>query len=133
MTNQQTNQIKELPYGTILKHIKDGTFVEAKCMVSEKRFRTSRDFIYNIDEYVIVENKDEEIKELNFIEKDALIRNSPIDAYYKLVSNENYSYYSDAMEIAEASMIELNGCHSTKQHLIAVKYVLLQMLRKNLI
>lgn len=75
----------------------------------------------------------ENLKQLNFIEKDALIRNSPIDAYYKLVSNENYSYYSDAMEIAEASMIEVNGCHSTKQHLIAVKYVLLQMLRKNLI
>lgn len=54
MSNEQKNQIQELAYGTILKHIKDGTIVEAKCMVSEKRFRTSKDFIYRIDEYVIV-------------------------------------------------------------------------------
>lgn len=74
-----------------------------------------------------------QIKELNFIDKTALIRSNPLDAYYKLISNDNYGYYSDAMEIAEASMTELSGCHSTKQHLIAVKYVLLQMLRKNLL
>lgn len=62
-----------------------------------------------------------------------LIRENPIDAYYVLITQENYSYYSDAMEVAEASMIELNGCHSSKQHEIATKYVLLQMLRKGLL
>ena len=72
-------------------------------------------------------------KKLNFIEKDAFIRNNTIDSYYKFVTQENYSHYSDAMEVAEASMIELNGCHSSKQHEIAMKYVLLQMLRKGML
>ena len=71
--------------------------------------------------------------ELNFIEKDALIRSNTTDSYYKFITQQNHSYYSDAMEVAEASMIELNGCHSLKQHEIATKFVLLQMLRKGML
>jgi hypothetical protein len=71
--------------------------------------------------------------EMNLIQKTALITENALDAYYELITQDNYSFYSDAMEVAEASMIELNGCHSTKQHEIATKYVLLQMLRKGML
>lgn len=56
-------------------------------------------------------------------QKKELIINNPVKAFYKLINSDNYTDY----------MTELSGCHSTKQHLIAVKYVLLQMLRKNLL
>lgn len=69
----------------------------------------------------------------NIIEKDALIRSNTMQAYHEFIDNENYQYYADALEVAEAAMMELNGYHHARQHELAAKYAMLQMLRKNLI
>lgn len=66
-------------------------------------------------------------------QKKELILNGTNDAYHKLITSNNYQFFSDAFFIAEQAAMEITGIYSSKNSMIAQKHVLLRMLSLNLL
>ena len=70
---------------------------------------------------------------MTITEKRELILNGTNDAFHKLITSENYQFFSDAFFIAEQAAMEITGVYSSKNSMIAQKHVLLRMLDINLV
>ena len=66
-------------------------------------------------------------------QKKELILNVTNDAFYKLITSDNYQFFADAFFIAEQTAMEITGVYSSKNSIIAQKHVLLRMLNLNLL
>ena len=66
-------------------------------------------------------------------QKRELILNGTNDAFHKLITSDNYQFFSDAFYIAEQAAMEITGVYSSKNSMIAQKHVLLRMLNLNLL
>lgn len=72
-------------------------------------------------------------RQMTNVQKSELIYNNPSNAFYKLITSDNYQFFSDAFYIAEKTIIEITGCYNTDNSIIAQKQVLLHMLSMELL